>query len=89
LGLKETGSRPLNGSLPNAETEREAEELVSTLSQNPLLNLDVMPLPYNAFGVGADGNEVMLQSTDANVQRAAAAAGIRLRAQHLASVDET
>jgi MHS family proline/betaine transporter-like MFS transporter len=89
LGLKETGSRPLNGSLPNAETEREAEELVSTQSQNPLLNLDVMPLPYDAFGVGADGNEVMLQSTDANVQRAAAAAGIRLRAQHLASVDET
>jgi len=89
LGLKETGSRPLNGSLPNAGTEFEAEQLVATQAQNRLLNLDLMPLPYDAFVEGTDGHEVMLQADDEEVQRAAAAAGIRLRAQQLTDVDET
>jgi len=89
LGLKETGSRPLNGSLPNAGTEFEAEQLVATQAQNRLLNLDLMPLPYDAFVEGTGGYEVLLQADDAEVQRAAAAAGIRLRAQQLTDVDET
>ncbi|MFP3480841.1 hypothetical protein SB780_38960, partial [Burkholderia sp. SIMBA_057] len=44
LFLKETGRKPLNGSLPNVETKEEAQYLVDTQDSNNLLDPAEMAL---------------------------------------------
>jgi MHS family proline/betaine transporter-like MFS transporter len=76
--LKETSGKPLNGSLPNVETEQEAEHLVQTQDTNALIDRQQMPLPYIAFSRSPDGTIIQLPHHDPDVQRAALAAGIQL-----------
>lgn len=83
FGLKETSARPLNGSLPNVDTEREAEELVATQAENRRLDFDLIPLPYRAFADIAD-QDVPLSPDDPEVQKAAEAAHLRLENQPVA-----
>lgn len=73
--LKETSARPLNGSVPNVESVEEARRLVASQES---LDLDLMPLPYEAFAIGPDGQEVSRSVHDVEVRRAAATAGIPL-----------
>jgi MHS family proline/betaine transporter-like MFS transporter len=42
--LRESAQRPLPGSMPSVDTLAEARELVATQDDNPLLDLDEMPL---------------------------------------------
>jgi MHS family proline/betaine transporter-like MFS transporter len=76
--LTETSARPLNGSLPNVETDEEARQLVATQERNPNLNVELMPLPYVPFAVTPDGQTVALSSQDPDVRRSAAAARLKL-----------
>ena len=39
--LKESANRPLPGSMPSVDTKAEAQELVATQDENPLINLDM------------------------------------------------
>jgi hypothetical protein len=66
--------------LPNVDTEREAEELVATQSENRRLDFNLIPLPYQAFADTAD-QEIPLSPNDPEVQKAAAAARLRLENQ--------
>lgn len=76
--LKETSARPLNGSMPNVETEEEASQLLAEQVTNPKLDLGLMPLPYVAFTSTSDGEALELPSNDPEVRRAAEAAGLKL-----------
>jgi MHS family proline/betaine transporter-like MFS transporter len=78
-GLRETNARPLNGSLPNVDTER-ADELVATQSENRRPDFNLIPLPYQAFAETAD-QQIPLSTNDPHVQKAAAAASLRLENQ--------
>lgn len=80
FGLKETSARPLNGSLPNVDTEREAEEMVATQAENWRLDFDLIPLPYQAFADSAD-QKIPLSPNDPEAQKAAEAAPVRLENQ--------
>ncbi len=42
--LKESARRPLPGSMPSVDSSAEARELVATQDENPLLDLDQLPL---------------------------------------------
>ena len=44
LAMRETAKRPLLGSVPAVETTEEAEELVETQDENPLIDTSTMPL---------------------------------------------
>ncbi len=41
--LKESANRPLPGSMPSVDTQAEANELVATQDENPLIDLDELP----------------------------------------------
>jgi MHS family proline/betaine transporter-like MFS transporter len=73
--LKETSARPLNGSVPNVETEEEAHHVVSAQDS---IDLASVPLPYEPYASGPDGQVVALSADDPAVRRAADAAGLRL-----------
>ena len=44
LAMRETGARPLLGSVPTVSTREEAQELVATQDENPFIDTRTMPL---------------------------------------------
>lgn len=76
LGLRETSGRPLNGSMPSVSTQEEAAQLVAGQHQDSRLDLELMPLPYVAYSVDAEGRELPLSPEDPAAVRAAEAAGV-------------
>ncbi|PII82215.1 MFS transporter [Leucobacter sp. OLJS4] len=44
LAMRETGARPLLGSVPTVATRAEAQELVATQDENPFIDTSTMPL---------------------------------------------
>lgn len=50
LCMRETGRRPLIGSLPTVATHDEARDLVDGQDENPLLDTSTMPIPVAGRG---------------------------------------
>lgn len=44
FAMRETGARPLLGSVPTVTTREEAQELVDTQNENPNIDTRTMPL---------------------------------------------
>ncbi|MEE1618207.1 MFS transporter [Brachybacterium sp. J153] len=63
--MTETAQTPLIGSFPTVEDGAEAEELVATQDDNPLLHLEEMPLPHEEVAMAVDAAGEPLPGTAA------------------------
>lgn len=75
---REPVRRPVNGSLPNVETEAEARRLMETQDAEDLIDPEDMPLPYFAFRRSTDDELTVLSLDDPEVQLAARGAHVRI-----------
>jgi MHS family proline/betaine transporter-like MFS transporter len=77
--LKETSNRPLNGSLPNVETQEERRLLVATQGSGLALDPELKSLPYVSSVEESDGSTIEPSSNDPDVLRATEAAGAKVQ----------
>ncbi len=75
LGIRETSRRPLNGSMPNVRTPKEAALIVDSQEQHADLDPEELPLPYIPYTAGTD---VELDIADPQVVEAAGRAEVTL-----------